>query len=63
MGMEINKGAYIRLKDGSTVYVRDVIESGNLFEGIEVGNRSYPVIQVAIDEIDRIVRMGRTSIG
>ncbi len=60
--MEINEGAYIRLKNGSTLYVKDVKESGSLFEGIEIGNRSYPLIQVAVDEIDRIVRMGRPKV-
>ncbi len=54
--MEIKTGKYVTMKDGRTIYVTGVMESGTEFIGNEISSKGSPEVTAKVSDIDHIAK-------
>ena len=58
--MEITENSYVRLKDGRTIYVKQI--KSDVYRGVELGNKHFPEVEFTIKEVSHIAMEGRKTI-
>ncbi len=58
--MEIKAGKYVTMKDGRTIYVTGVMESGTEFIGNEISRTGSPEVTAKVSDVDHIAKCKAT---
>lgn len=54
--MELKTGKYATMKDGRTIYITKVMESGTEFAGTVVSHEGPQEVMASVNEIDHIAK-------
>ncbi len=54
--MEIKEGKYATMKDGRTIYITKILESGAEFIGNEISSKGSPEVTALVEDIDHIAK-------
>ena len=58
--MELKAGTYATMKDGRTIYITEVMDSGKEFVGQEISTVGAPEVTASIGAIDHIAKCKAT---
>ena len=58
--MDIKEGKYATMKDGRTIYITKVMESGTEFAGQEISSKGSPEVTAKVSDIDHIAKCKAT---
>ena len=58
--MEIKEGRYATMKDGRTIYITKVMESGTEFAGTVVSHEGLQEVTASVSDIDHIAKSKAT---
>ncbi len=54
--MEIKEGRYATMKDGRTIYITKVMESGTEFIGNEISSAGSSEVTASVSDVDHIAK-------